>query len=207
MLVPDRRTCIVLGSLLGAMTLASGLLFLLEPGPVLSTTDISLTAIDQPGSPQEELFNVLRPLSNWSAVVVHGTGTTEGSADALHAAHVKLGYGGLGYHFVIHNGRGGADGEVVPSPRWRNQYAGNYCRGADADWFNKHGVGICLVGDFDRHPPTDAQKQALIGLVRRLQDKLMIPSERVVLPSDGPWSVTEARFFPVAAVRRELVNF
>ena len=47
MWIPDRRTVIVLTSLIGAMTLVSGLLLALEPGPVSLTRQVSLVVMDQ----------------------------------------------------------------------------------------------------------------------------------------------------------------
>ncbi|MCW5853842.1 MAG: N-acetylmuramoyl-L-alanine amidase, partial [Anaerolineae bacterium] len=149
MLVPDRRTVLVLASLVGAMTFGAGLLLLLEPGPVIPTTNISLNTVDVPRSAEQVLFETDAQLNNWSAIVIHASGAPEGSAAAIDNVHRKLGLGGLGYHFVIHNGYGGSDGRIVMSDRWHSQTAGAYCAGPDADWFNSHAVGICLVGDFD----------------------------------------------------------
>lgn len=207
MLVPDRRTVLVLVSLVGAMTFSAGLLLLLEPGPVVPKTNISLNTVDMPRSAEQVLFEIDGQLHPWSAIVIHSSGTSEGSAAALDQVHRKLGLGGLGYHFVIHNGRGGTDGRIVMSDRWHGQASGAYCAGPDADWFNKNAVGICMVGDFDASAPTDAQRDALISLIHSLQRKFRIPAERIVIQTGSPDSASPGKLFPVAAFHRQLLTF
>ncbi|MCC6580322.1 MAG: N-acetylmuramoyl-L-alanine amidase [Phycisphaeraceae bacterium] len=202
--MPDRRTLIVLGVLVASMTLAAGLLLALEPQPVLRTADISLNSIDRPRPDEDTLLNTTRPLSQWMAIVIHDSGSSEGSVESIARIHQRLGLGGLAYHFILTNGHGGEDGTVVSGPRWRNQQPGAYSVGPDADWFNNYAIGICLVGDFRRTAPTDQQIAELVKLVHRLQHQFSVPAERVLVRTgsgDEP-----GQLFPLASFQRQLLT-
>lgn len=101
----------------------------------------------------------------WRAIVVHHSASSVGNARTFHAWHLGRGWDGLGYHFVIGNGAGMGDGEVAVGWRWVAQREGAH---AGETFHNQHGIGICLVGDFESAEPSPAQWAALVGLVRRL---------------------------------------
>ena len=73
---------------------------------------------------------------------------------------------GIGYHFVIGNGRGMEDGQVEPTFRWKQQLAGAH---AGQRRHNESGIGICLIGNFDEAPPTAKQLSALKELLAGAQ--------------------------------------
>ena len=60
----------------------------------------------------------------WRYIVVHHSAGPTGSAAVFHRWHLKRGWRGLGYHFVIGNGTGSRDGEVEVGFRWRDQIDG-----------------------------------------------------------------------------------
>jgi len=122
----------------------------------------------------------------WRYIVIHHMAAAEGSAAAIHRIHLRRGYDGLGYHFVIGNGTQTADGLVQVGYRWTRQIHGAHARvreGDDNRW-NRFGIGICLVGDFRHTEPSDAQIDSLVALVQRLQAAYGIRSEDVV-PHDS----------------------
>ena len=51
-----------------------------------------------------------------------------------------------------------ADGEIQPTFRWQQQLAGAHAGSRD---YNEHGIGICLIGNFDEQAPTDRQLAAV----------------------------------------------
>jgi hypothetical protein len=204
--VPDRRLLIVLASLIGAMTLVSGLLLALEPRPVGPGNGISLNALEETRRPDDRLFDVAAiPPEQWQGIVIHDSGTLDGSARTLTAAHVKMGLGGLGYHFVIENARSGQDGSIVMGYRWRRQLQGVHTGGADGAWFNRHAISICLIADCDQQAPSEAQMQSLIWLVQRLQERLDVPRERVYVRTGTNPQQGSGRLFPDAELRRQLL--
>jgi len=185
-LVPDRRTLIVLFSLVVAMTMASGLLLVLEP----TASDqigrgLVLSNIYENTPANGRLFETQAPLQTgrWQAIVIHDSGALAGSAATIDRAHRRLGRGGLGYHFVI-NGPSGHDGQIERGQRWQFQTPGAHSAGGRGPWFNEHAVGICLIGDLAQQPLSVAQTEQLVWLVQRLQARFDIPPERIYLPTN-----------------------
>lgn len=116
----------------------------------------------------------------WNAIVIHHSATHEGGAASFARSHQKKWQNGLGYHFVIGNGSETRDGEVEVGPRWLQQNAGIDGAHAGDKEFNQHGIGICLVGDFDRELPSPRQLTALRTLIKQLMSRYGIPKSRIV---------------------------
>ncbi len=116
----------------------------------------------------------------WKYIVVHHSATPAGSAASFDEFHRnKRGWDrGLGYHFVIGNGRGARNGLVETGRRWTRQIDGAHAGSAE---YNEHGIGVCLVGDFEVGSPTNEQISSLVKLVKELQRICNIPSENVIL--------------------------
>jgi hypothetical protein len=98
-----------------------------------------------------------------------------------HQGHLDKGWEhGCGYHFVIGNGTQSGDGEVEASQRWRQQLQGAHAKTPD-NQFNEHGIGICLVGNFElgTSRPTAAQMRSLLRLSQWLMDRYDIPLANV----------------------------
>ncbi len=115
---------------------------------------------------------------DWTSIVVHHSGTTSGSEESFHRYHKQVrGWRGIGYDFVIGNGHGTPDGVIEVTFRWEKQIQGAH---AGVDRYNQHGIGICLVGNFNSEHPTKAQMDALVQLVSYLQKKCHIPTSRIL---------------------------
>lgn len=115
---------------------------------------------------------------DWKYIVLHHSGTDEGSEAAFHRYHKEHnGWLGVGYDFVIGNGRGAEDGLVEVTFRWEKQIQGAH---ANEREYNQHGIGICLVGNLEKDHPTPKQMDALVGLVNFLQERCDIPTDRIV---------------------------
>src|SRR5436309_13497471 len=117
---------------------------------------------DRAGVPQEWLINV--PANSWQYIVIHHSATPAGNAASFDRMHKAKGWDELGYHFVIGNGTGSADGQIEVGPRWPKQKWGAHAKTADQR-FNNYGIGICLVGNFDIERPTKAQMESVERLV------------------------------------------
>jgi N-acetyl-anhydromuramyl-L-alanine amidase AmpD len=114
----------------------------------------------------------------WECIVIHHSATDFGGAARFDKGHRAKGWDELGYHFVIGNGSDTRDGLVEVGPRWTEQRHGAHCRSPE-DYYNEHGIGICLVGNFDEGPPSPAQQRSLTKLVRYLCRTYGIPANRV----------------------------
>jgi hypothetical protein len=116
----------------------------------------------------------------WSAIVIHHSATGEGNAAIIDKWHrEKNGWNGIGYDFVIGNGTNSGDGAVEPTFRWRGQLTGAHTGSTPGNWANEEGIGICLIGDFNRTSPTSRQMDSLVRLVRFLQQRYHIPKSRI----------------------------
>jgi hypothetical protein len=116
----------------------------------------------------------------WLAIVIHHSGTKNGSTAIFDKWHKKGNYWeGVGYDFVIGNGTDSGDGQIEVTYRWRNQIAGAHCGGTRGNWANRYAIGICLVGHFNHTAPTMQQMRSLAKLVRFLQNRYEIPKSRV----------------------------
>jgi hypothetical protein len=122
--------------------------------------------------------------ARWKFVIVHNSGTRQGSArvfDYYHR-HVRRMRNGLAYHFVIGNGTSTRNGQIEIGDRWVHQIRGGHVH---SDYMNTIGLGICLVGDFNRDQPTRAQLEACEELIRYLQErcgKMQVRPHREVNP-------------------------
>ncbi len=153
---------------------------------------------------QRELDRI-RVRSGWTHIVIHHSATARGNAqdmDRYHREHRRM-VNGLGYHFVIGNGQGMADGEIAIGPRWIAQQDGGHLASPAQ---NRYSIGICLVGNFDQTRPTARQMDQLRALVRYLQRRAGISNNRVtthtlinVRPTRCP-----GRHFPTEAFIRDL---
>ena len=141
-------------------------------------------------------------MREWRAIVVHHSATPDGNAARYHRWHLARGWDGLGYHFVIGNGNGARDGEIQVGWRWLAQREGAH---AGQTFHNQHGVGICLVGNFERAEPTAAQWRALLERCRALMLEHAIEPDRVVGHKDvRSGTACPGARFPMDRLRREL---
>lgn len=194
----------VLGALVAAMTVTSGLLMLLEPGPSTPTPGVALQSIDRGSDiakPQDKLFDTTALEVRWGSIVIHDSRTPQGSAQTMHHIHKQLGRGGLGYHFVIDNGPNADDGNIEVGFRWSSQAPGEFFDAETASW--PDAIGICLIGDGEADRFTEAQLNQLVWLVQQLQQRYSIPKSSVYAQIGAS---TAASQFPDAWFRQQLLN-
>lgn len=98
-----------------------------------------------------------RELSELKYIVIHNSGTTDGTSESFARYHVKdRDWPGIGYHFVISK-----NGEIEKT---NNQTTISYHVGEQ----NRESLGICLVGNFDTEKPTQEQYNSLAWLIKEL---------------------------------------
>lgn len=144
------------------------------------------------------------PSNRWTCIVIHHSGSDIGGAKRFDQWHRERGWDELGYHFVIGNGSDTADGQVEIGPRWIKQKHGAHCKTPDG-YYNQHGIGICLVGNFDNYNPTPAQMRSLIRLCRYLCGQYHIPPSHI-FTHGGITGETDCpgKRFDVEVVRRAI---
>ncbi len=143
------------------------------------------------------------PLRPWKYLVLHHSATAGGSVAAIHREHRQRrdaagnAWLGIGYHFVVGNGQGMADGAVEPTFRWRGQLQGAH---AGDRRHNEQGIGICLIGNFEEGPPTANQIAATQKLVAALCGPLQIAPDAVLLHRDIAATACPGRHFSLKSV-------
>jgi len=205
---PIRRSHAVWLSLLGAMTGVGGLLLVLEdrPGTPPGAFAASPATSARQSADLGVIFQTREPIlsGRWDGIVIHHSGAAVGSPETIAGQHEAKGLKGLGYHFVVSNGNGAADGQIHVGYRWDYQLAGAHTAGPQGDYYNRRTIGICLVGDGERRQFSDAQLERLVDLVASLQKQLDIPADKVVLHREISETASPGRLFPEAAFRARL---
>ena len=139
------------------------------------------------------------PARPWRFIVVHHSATHKGSAavfDRWHRRH--NGWDELGYHFVIGNGTYTGDGRIEVGSRWPKQKHGAHCKVGQDETYNDFGIGICLVGNFEKQWPTQAQMHSLARLVDYLSARFEIPDANIIGHGDVDDTRCPGRHFSFA---------
>ncbi len=119
----------------------------------------------------------VRP-GRWQYIVIHHSGVDAGTVKAMDNYHRNVRHmeNGLAYDFVIGNGSGMGDGEIAVGRRWTLQLDGGHLA---SEAQNKIALGICLVGNFDEHPPTRKEMESLRALVVALMARCNLTARAV----------------------------
>ena len=218
-----QRTRFVWTAFVAAMTVVSGGLILGDSGaPHLITPASVVTFGSAPATSDITPREGSLDRSRWQGIVIHHSGSPAGDAETLDRQDVGRGLTGLGYHFVIGNGQGLGDGAVHVGYRWNRQLAGAHVADsrrvradgitptglnqAQTDDFNRHSIGICLVGNGNKRQFSARQIRELLGLVRTLQREMSISADRVHLHSDLAPVASPGLHFPVAEFESQLLR-
>jgi hypothetical protein len=131
----------------------------------------------------------------WKYIVIHHTASDSGDAASIGKYHKeKRGWvNGLGYDFLIGNGNGSRDGQIEVGSRWNKQIDGAHAGNSE---YNKHGIGICLVGNFDTDRPTNRQITSLLSLIDYLQKRCNINKDNVIMHKTFRKTVCPGKHFP-----------
>jgi LysM repeat protein len=143
----------------------------------------------------------------WQHIVIHHSGTdfaTVAGMDRYHRVERRM-ENGLAYHFVIGNGRGMKDGEVVIGKRWTGQLDGGHLAIED---LNRNSLGICLIGNFDKNRPTEKQMSSLRSLITALNERCGLSAEATTTHSRIHPQHTQCpgKNFPAKQLRTELTR-
>jgi N-acetylmuramoyl-L-alanine amidase len=137
----------------------------------------------------------------WKWIVIHHSATPTGGAAAFDRMHRAKGWDELGYDFVIGNGTDTRDGQIEVGSRWPVQKQGAHTKTPD-NRFNELGIGICLVGNFDKTNPTPEQMRSVTRLVSYLMRKYNIPPDCILGHGQAKATDCPGRYMSVAEVRR-----
>ena len=139
----------------------------------------------------------------WQYIVIHHSATTRGSVESIHREHRRRrdaagnNWLGIGYHFVIGNGNGMKDGFIEPTFRWKQQIHGAHSGSVPHNGF---GIGICLIGNFEKQVPTQKQKAAVTRLLRLLSIHYKLKREQVIGHQKIKPTACPGRLFPMRQI-------
>lgn len=141
----------------------------------------------------------------WNAIVIHHSGSRRDTTASIDRWHRKRGWDGIGYHFVIGNGREMAAGQIDPTFRWWQQREGAHAGSSPLSKpLNEAGIGICLIGNFNEDQPEDYQLRRLVELCATLIQHLpgLTPAS-IIGHRDVPGKETDCpgKLFDVERVR------
>lgn len=206
----DKRTVRVLGSLVVGMTLVSAILLALEPDPGARVNALSLSAIDLGSDSARQEILVGPSDLDWNYIIIHDSRGITGGQQELDAAwdreYARQGQSvprGAGYHFVINDRFGQSEGDIEIARRWKDQLAGDYINGEQADMWNRQAIGICIMGDADNRAFSGDQIESTVKLVRLLQEAYGISRERVYVQT-GRSAGSAGAFFPNAEFYKQI---
>lgn len=173
----------------------SGALLLIHLGAVCGCSETAgpvRPGADPEGSTVEWDCDV--PFHAWKYIVIHHTATDSGSVESIDQTHRDVNrWQGIGYHFLIGNGNGMADGRVEATFRWNEQLAGAH---AGLRPYNETGIGICLVGNFEVSEPTPAQIAAVSRLVSGLKAEFGLSDGQILRHGDLKPTACPGQNFP-----------
>ncbi len=181
--------------------------------PVAPIAPIQPTVVPPETPPPELSLPQWEPQTaarDWKYIVLHHTATDSGDVDSINDAHLKnkdkngKPWLGIGYHFVIGNGQGMGDGEIEPTFRWREQMHGAHAGVAD---YNQHGIGIVLIGNFEKHAPSDAQIAAVKQLVTSLAGQYGVTSDRIIGHGEVKSTECPGEHFPLSEIRNSVARW
>ena len=138
----------------------------------------------------------------WKYIVIHHSAGSFGNITFLQKVHderqpndpIKA----IPYHYIIGNGNGLKMGEVASD--WRNSYSiwGTHVSANNIDR-NFRGIGICLIGNFQKGSVPARQYDALVTLTKSLMEKYDILPGNVAGHGQIPGEATKCpgKYFPM----------
>lgn len=146
---------------------------------IIAGQELIIPATGSPAIGQNYLTEVISvterlniPRGRWQWIVGHHSGIERGNAasyDRYHREDRRM-ENGLAYHFVIGSGLDSGRGQIEIGNRWRRQIQGGHVRNHQV---NMEGIGICLVGNFERRAPHPEQLDAFTQLVNYLRNNVL----------------------------------
>lgn len=117
-------------------------------------------------------------MRNLNRIVIHCSDSTWGTGDDIHRWHLERGWDGIGYHFVITNGRAKSTDSYIEKNDGILQNGRPVTKvGAHVQGHNGDSIGICLIGT---HWFSSKQLQiTLPNLLTDLMFRYKIPANKI----------------------------
>ncbi len=144
--------------------------------------------------------------NRWQYIVIHHSASDHGTIEFLQRVHRERQSGdpidAIPYHYVIGNGNGLGMGEVASDWRQERNIWGTHVS-ANNRTRNFLGLGICLIGNFEKTDVPEAQFAALVDLTKTLMRRYDISAGNVGFHGriDGESTKCPGKRFPYSRLR------
>ncbi len=107
-------------------------------------------------------------------IILHHSQRAPDWPEFIKERHIKRGFEDVGYHYLIGNKtKFSVNGKLYKGRDEKFQ-------GAHAIGFNANSIGICLIGDLDKNPPTQEQLNTLIKFLKEKIAEHKIPVQNIL---------------------------
>lgn len=117
----------------------------------------------------------------WNCIEVYYSGTKSGNIEQLVPLNSLAGPEDVNCHFVICNGLGGTDGQILTTKKWRENHL---IRRSKFGFQNLNAVRICVIADGKATRPTNLQLKRAEALAEGLRRKFNIQPKYIRFPRD-----------------------
>jgi len=125
-------------------------------------------------------------------IILHHAAASEASVTSIHNWHLQRGWAGIGYHYYVRK-----DGSIY---RGRSEDT----IGAHTEEYNSRSIGICAEGNFEVEMMSDAQKRAIIELLRELKKRY--PNAQIKRHKDFAATACPGKNYPFEEIVRETLK-
>ncbi|MGD8786686.1 MAG: N-acetylmuramoyl-L-alanine amidase [Phycisphaerales bacterium] len=175
------RVIKVLATLLTSMTIVAIVLMALGHNPP-SAGPFSLWTYYQLDNIQNAISSqAAQSPDRWNQIEIYYSGTGSGNIEQLASLAGLANPDDVNFHFCLCNGRGGEDGQIQATMKWKRQWSlipSHTWRGTGRT------IRICLVADGETAYPTDCQLKRMETLLDGLCKKFRIHPDSIHYPSD-----------------------
>lgn len=123
-------------------------------------------------------------------IILHHAAASEASVTSIHNWHLQRGWAGIAYHFYVRK-----DGSIY---RGRDEDT----IGAHTEGVNSRSIGICAEGNFEVEAMPDAQKRAIIELLRELKKRY--PNAQIKRHKDFANTACPGKNYPSDEIVKEV---
>lgn len=179
-MVNQHRVAKVLAALLVSMTTGAIVLMALgnnapSAGPFCLSSYYHLNSVEQVVKSKQ-----YQSPQRWSLIQIYYSDTAGGSVEQLASVNGQK-VEDLNCHFVLYNGSGGVDGEIVATERWQRQWAVD----PKQTWSgSEQTIVICIVADGVKALPTESQIKRVDVLLEGLSRKFNISTDFILFPKN-----------------------
>jgi N-acetylmuramoyl-L-alanine amidase len=121
--------------------------------------------------------------NRWQYIFIHHSAGNNGNIEFIQKVHRERNKSdpidAIPYHFIIGNGNGMEEGEVGSDWRWKYNIWGAHLS-KNNSLKNFLGIGICLIGNFEKTTVPEKQYASLVQLTNVLMKKYRISKANVL---------------------------